>query len=177
MMAELQDIFALHWREYSSTHPVSFQQQKVSEAIIACRTSKLGGHVDTCDECGYERPSYNSCRNRHCPKCQTVRRDQWVQNRTDDLLDASYFHVVFTVPDCLHELFRSNESKAYAALFRASADTLLECSCDPKWLGAKIGFTSVLHTSGQNLAYHPPYPCNRVRRRHQRPWHVEGVGA
>lgn len=154
-MAELQDVFALYWNDYRETRPPTYQQQKTAEAIISCRTAELGGHIDTCDECGHERPSYNSCRNRHCPKCQIVRRDQWVQNRTDDLLDSSYFHVVFTIPDCLHELFRSNESKTYAALFRTSADTLLECSRDPKWLGAKIGFTSVLHTSGQNLSYHP----------------------
>ena len=154
-MAELQDVFALHWDDYQATHPVSFQQEKVAHAISVCRTAELGGHIDTCGDCGHERISYNSCRDRHCPKCQTVKRDQWVQNRTDDLLDTSYFHVVFTIPDCLHELFRSNESTAYTALFRASADTLLECAADKKHLGAKIGFTSVLHTSGQNLSYHP----------------------
>jgi hypothetical protein len=155
MMAELQDVFSLHWQDYKEHHPVSFQQEKAADAIAACRTSALGGHVDTCEDCGHERISYNSCRNRHCPKCQSVRRNQWVQERHDDLLDTAYFHVVFTIPSPLHELFRSNESTAYKALFQASADTLLKCAADERRLGAKIGFTSVLHTSGQNLSYHP----------------------
>lgn len=154
-MAELQDVFAIHWGDYREHHPVTFQQDKAAGDIIACRTSALGGHVDACDSCGHERVSYNSCRNRNCPKCQSVRRGQWVQKRHDDLLDTSYFHVVFTIPSCLQELFRSNEEACYKALFKASADTLLACAADEKHLGAKIGFTSVLHTSGQNLTYHP----------------------
>ncbi len=154
-MAELQDVFVAGWDSYLSHRAVTFQQEKAARSIMDCRTSALGGHVEVCDECGHERISYNSCRDRHCPKCQTVRRDQWVQGRLDDLLDCPYFHVVFTVPECLNVLIRSNQDKAYAALFRASADTLLACSADPRHLGAKIGFTSVLHTSGQNLSYHP----------------------
>jgi hypothetical protein len=154
-MAELQDVFAIHWEDYRKQHPVTFQQGKAAGAIIACRTSVLGGHIDSCDNCGHERISYNSCKNRNCPKCQSVRREQWIQKRHDDLLNTSYFHVVFTIPSCLHELFRSNEEAAYRALFKASADTLLECAADKKRLGARIGFTSVLHTSGQNLSYHP----------------------
>lgn len=154
-MAELQEVFALHWDSYKASHPTTFQQQKTARAIISCRTAKLGGHIDACGECGHERPSYNSCRNRHCPKCQTIRRDQWIQDRLDDILDMPYFHVVFTIPDCLHELFRSNERQTYTALLRAAADTLLECAADKRHLGCKIGFTGVLHTSGQNLSYHP----------------------
>jgi hypothetical protein len=154
-MAELQDVFSLHWQDYRECHHTTLTQDKAADAIIACRTSALGGHIDSCDSCGHERISYNSCRNRHCPKCQSVRREEWVQKRCDDLLDTSYFHVVFTIPSCLHELFCSNEKLAYKALFKASADTLLECAADEKRLGAKIGFTSVLHTSGQNLSYHP----------------------
>jgi hypothetical protein len=155
MMAELQDVFSTGWEDYVSSHPVTSQQDKAAHAIMDCRTSALGGHIEVCDECGHERISYNSCKNRHCPKCQTVRRDQWVQARIGDVLDCPYFHVVFTVPDCLHTLFRSNQDQAYSALFRASADTLLECGADVRRLGAKVGFTSVLHTSGQNLSYHP----------------------
>jgi len=155
MMAELQDIFIDYWDGYRECHPVSYQQAKAAHAIRACRTGVLGGHVDTCDDCGRELVSYNSCKNRNCPKCQTVRREQWVQARFDDLLDTAYFHVVFTFPDCLNELFRSNEQECYNALFRATADTLLECAADEKQLGCKIGFTSILHTSGQNLSYHP----------------------
>ena len=154
-MAELQDVFVLHWDDYRLRHEVSFQQEKVARAVMACRTAELGGHVDTCDNCGHERISYNSCRNRHCPKCQSVKRDQWVQDRYEDLLDAAYFHVVFTFPDCLNELFRSNERSCNSALFRATADTLLECAADKRHLGCKIGFTSILHTSSQNLVYHP----------------------
>jgi hypothetical protein len=155
MMAELQDVFSTGWEDHVSSHPVTCQQEKVAHAIMDCRTSTLGGHIEVCDECGHTRISYNSCRNRHCPKCQTVRRDQWVQARTNDVLDCPYFHVVFTVPDCLHALIYSNQEQAYSALFRASADTLLECGADARRLGAKVGFTSVLHTSGQNLSYHP----------------------
>jgi hypothetical protein len=155
MMAELQDVFTAGWKGYVSSHPVTCQQNKVAHAIMDCRTSALGGHIEVCGECGHERISYNSCKNRHCPKCQTVRREQWVQARTDDLLECPYFHVVFTVPDCLHALIYSHQEQAYSALFRASADTLLECGIDVRYLGAKVGFTSVLHTSGQNLSYHP----------------------
>jgi hypothetical protein len=155
MMAELQDVFASYWDDYQASHRVSHQQEKAAHAITVCRTAELGGHVEVCDTCGHERISYNSCRNRHCPKCQATKRETWVQARLDDLLDTVYFHVVFTVPDCLDELFRSNEKAAYSALFRASADTLLELAADKRHLGCKVGFTSVLHTSGQNLGYHP----------------------
>jgi len=154
-MAELQDVFTSHWDEYAKSHPVTFLQDKTAGAIMSCRTALLGGHVESCEVCGHERISYNSCKNRHCPKCQAVARESWVQARSSDLLDVPYFHVVFTIPECLNELFRSNEKACYDALFRASADTLLECAAEARYLGAKIGFTSVLHTSGQTLSYHP----------------------
>lgn len=154
-MAELQDVFVCHGDTYRKSNPYTFEQQKCIDALTKCRTKALGGHIDTCHECGYEHISYNSCRNRHCPKCQGVKGIQWVEARSVDLLEIPYFHVVFTIPSSLHVLFRSNEKQAYNALFRASADTLLECACDRRHLGAKIGFTSVLHTSGQTLSYHP----------------------
>lgn len=154
-MAELQDVFALHWGDYLGAHAPTWVQGKAAEAIMACRTAKLGGHMDVCAECGCASPSYNSCRNRHCPKCQSVRRERWVADRIGDLVDVPYFHVVFTIPSCLHALFRSNERECYSALFRASADALLELAADPGRLGARVGFTSVLHTAGQNLSYHP----------------------
>ena len=155
MRAELQDVLQRHWDDYAAARPVSAVQAAAAEGIMACRTAVLGGHADVCDDCGRESVSYNSCRNRHCPKCQSVKREQWVQARMDDLLDTPYFHVVFTFPDCLNELFRSNEAAAYSALFRASADALLEMSADSRRVGAGIGFTSVLHTAAQNLSYHP----------------------
>ncbi|MCL2826989.1 MAG: IS91 family transposase [Eggerthellaceae bacterium] len=155
MTAELQDVLASCWDGYAKAHGVSYAQDKAAHAIMSCRTAALGGHADVCDGCGHVRVSYNSCRNRHCPKCQSVRREQWVGSRVGDLLEAPYFHVVFTVPECLNELFLSNEAECYGALFRASADALLECASDARRLGAVPGFTSVLHTAGQTLAYHP----------------------
>ncbi len=133
---------------------------KVLSAIERCRTAALGGHRDRCTRCGFTAAiSYNSCRNRHCPKCQTGARDKWLAAREKELLPVSYVHVVFTVPRQLAELMFHNKRLLYGLLFRASADSLLEIAADPKHLGAQIGFLSVLHSWGQNLMHHPHLHC------------------
>ena len=137
-----------------------FQQLKAFRAIQRCRTAALGGHIDTCPRCGYQAAiSYNSCRNRHCPKCQTLMRERWVAARERELLATSYFHVVFTVPHELNVLALDNQRLFYDLLFTASAQTLLEVAADPKHLGAEIGVISILHTWGQNLLLHPHIHC------------------
>jgi hypothetical protein len=138
---------------------LAWPQVKVLRAIRDCRTAALGGHVDRCTRCGHQAISYNSCRNRHCPKCQTSAREQWLAKRAKDLLPGRYFHVVFTLPHELSALVLQNKQLLYDLLFRASADTLLEVAADPKHLGADIGFLSVLHTWGQNLLHHPHIHC------------------
>ena len=133
---------------------------KVLSATERCRTAALGGHRDRCLRCGYTAAiSYNSCRNRHCPKCQTNARDKWLAARTTELLPVPYVHVVFTLPHQLARLVFHNKKILYGLLFRASSATLLEIAADPKHLGADIGFLSVLHTWGQNLLGHPHVHC------------------
>ncbi|HKF03695.1 MAG TPA: transposase zinc-binding domain-containing protein, partial [Candidatus Sulfotelmatobacter sp.] len=126
---------------------------KVLRAIAHCRTAALGGHRDQCPRCGYRAISYNSCRNRHCPKCQNGARDKWLAARQHELLAAPYVHVVFTLPHQLSQLILQNKMVLYDLLFRASAETLLQVAADPKHLGARIGFLSVLHSWGQNLLH------------------------
>jgi hypothetical protein len=129
-------------------------------AIIHCRTAALGGHVDACPRCGGDRSiSYNSCRNRHCPKCQSQARQRWIAARERELLSTRYFHVVFTLPHELHTLVLQNQAELYNLLFRTVAETLLEVAQNPKHLGAEIGFFGVLHTWGQNLLFHPHIHC------------------
>ena len=132
---------------------------RVLYAIEFCRTATLGGHRDRCSRCGHEAISFHSCRNRHCPKCQTNARDKWLAERSKELLPVSYVHVVFTIPHELSWLTLQNKKVVYDLLFRASAATLLEVAADPKHLGAEIGFLSVLHTWGQNLQHHPHIHC------------------
>jgi hypothetical protein len=158
-MIEVQDIFSQHGEKYLRTHNLPHHVKNVIHNIVECRTSQLGGHVDECDECGHTRISYNSCRNRHCPKCQTLVKEKWLQNRKDDLLPISYFHVVFTIPEELNYLTLTNQKELYSILFKATSETLLELSKDIKYLGAEIGFTSILHTWGQNLMNHPHIHC------------------
>ncbi len=136
-----------------------FQQLKALRAIQRCRTAALGGHRDACLRCGYQAISYNSCRNRHCPKCQAQARERWLAARERELLATSYFHVVFTVPHELNVLALENPRLFYDLLFAASAQTLLEIAADPKHLGAEIGLISILHTWGQNLLLHPHIHC------------------
>ena len=128
-------------------------------AIEACRTSLLGGHKDECDTCGHLKISYNSCRNRHCPKCQFLRKEKWIEARAEDLLPIQYFHVVFTIPAELNPLVLSNQKVMYNLLFRSVSETLVALSNDPKHLGARIGFMGILHTWGQNLMVHPHIHC------------------
>jgi hypothetical protein len=132
---------------------------KVLIAILRCRTAVLGGHLDSCSRCGYQAISYNSCRNRHCPKCQANARNSWLEARSRDLLPTRYVHVVFTLPHQLAPLALQNKQEIYSLLFRASAETLLAVARDPKHLGAEIGFFSVLHTWDQRLLHHPHVHC------------------
>ncbi len=134
---------------------LSFQQMKAFRAIQHCRTAALGGHRDACLKCGHQAISYNSCRNRHCPKCQAKAREQWLDARERELLATDYFHVVFTVPHEFNVLALENPRVFYDLLFRASAETLLEVAADPRHPGAEIGAISILHTWGQNLLLHP----------------------
>jgi hypothetical protein len=138
---------------------LSFQQLSVLRAIARCRTAALGGHIDQCSQCGHQAISYNSCRNRHCPKCQAQARQRWLAAREKELLEIPYFHVVFTLPHELNPLCLRNARILYDLLFRASAATMLEVAANPKRLGAQIGFISILHTWGQNLLLHPHIHC------------------
>lgn len=138
---------------------LNWQHLRVLRAIERCRTAALGGHLDQCSRCGKQAISYNSCRNRHCGKCQTNARDKWLTDREKELLNVPYVHVVFTLPHQLSPLALANKRILYDLLFRASAATLLEIAADPKHLGAEIGFMSVLHTWGQNVLHHPHVHC------------------
>jgi len=138
---------------------LAWQHRKVMDAIVRCRTAALGGHRDQCLRCGHQAISYNSCRNRHCPKCQGNARSKWLAARSAELLPVPYFHVVFTLPHELSGLVLQNKRLLYDLIFRSSAATLLEVARDPKHLGADIGLLSVLHTWGQNLQHHPHVHC------------------
>lgn len=158
---ELADIFGQYGPEFRKNHSslLTRQQWRAMRAIELCRTAALGGHVDQCDSCGYESISYNSCRNRHCPKCQSLARARWLQERLSELLPVSYFHVVFTLPACMAALAMQNRKVVYNLLFRAASETLRTIAADPKHLGAEIGFLAVLHTWGQTLLHHPHIHC------------------
>ena len=158
-MIELQDIFSKYADEYLEQHNLSYVQSKAVSAIINCRTSALGAHISRCDNCGHEKIFYNSCRNRHCPKCQTFAKEDWIDRQKQNLLDRPYFHVVFTVPSELNSIFFQNQQQMYGLLFKAASETILELCADSKYLDAKPGITAVLHTWGQNLSYHPHLHC------------------
>jgi hypothetical protein len=138
---------------------LSTDQRRVLKDLALCRTAALGGHVEECDQCGQQRIAYNSCRNRHCPKCQAMARARWLADRAKELLPVEYFHVVFTLPDDLAPIGLQNPRVVYNLLFQATAQTLLQLAADPKHLGADIGFLAVLHTWGQNLHLHPHLHC------------------
>jgi Putative transposase/Transposase zinc-binding domain len=158
---EVADVFRRYGDSYREQHAatLSTTQRTAMAAIERCRTAALGGHVEQCDNCGDQRISYNSCRQRTCPKCQSLARAQWLENRKAELLDCQYFHVVFTVPKEIAAIAFQNPDKAYNILFHAAAETLQTIAADPKHLGAEIGFFAVLHTWGQNLAFHPHLHC------------------
>jgi predicted Zn-ribbon and HTH transcriptional regulator len=160
-LLEVADIVRQAGPDYIERHrsQLAWPHLKVLQAIQNCRTAALGGHLDRCTQCGYCAPSYNSCRNRHCPKCQMQAREQWLAARSAELLPVPYFHVVFTLPRALSALVLQNKRLLYNLLFRTSAETLLEVAADPKHLGAQIGFLSVLHTWGQRLGHHPHIHC------------------
>jgi hypothetical protein len=151
---EVADIIRRYGDAYRSAHPMPVNRLRVMRAIEVCRTKELGGHVDACEHCGTKIISYNSCRNRHCPKCQFLKKEQWIEAREKDLLPIVYFHVVFTIPHLLNPLLRYNQELLYNLLFRAVSETLRQLAKDPKRLGAEIGFISILHTWGQNLMDH-----------------------
>ena len=154
---EVADIFRAHgpaWRDAQRGH-LSLAQLKVMSAITQCRTAALGGHVLRCDGCGVEQVSYNSCRNRHCPKCQSSAAKRWLDARQADLLPVEYYHVVFTLPAPIAEIAYQNKAALYGLLFDIAAETLLRIAADPKHLGASIGATLVLHTWGSALTHHP----------------------
>jgi hypothetical protein len=158
---EVADIIRQYGNSFIAKHRswLTWLHLRVLYAIAVCRTATLGGHLDRCSRCGHEAISYCSCRNRHCPKCQTNARDKWLAERNKELLPVSYVHVVFTLPHELSWLALQNKKVVYDLLFRTSATTLLEIAADPKHLGAEIGFLSVLHTWGQNLQHHPHIHC------------------
>lgn len=140
---------------FIEAHPQPAHHLRTLHAIEKCRTAYLGSHIDKCDHCDYLRVSYNSCRNRHCPKCQSTNRERWIEARQQDLLPTSYFHVVFTLPQELNTYCLNYPKELYTILFAASKETLMTLGNDPKHLGARMGMVSVLHTWGQNLSLHP----------------------
>jgi hypothetical protein len=158
---EVADIFRACGAQYRKVHGTSMsrEQYRAMRAIQYCRTAFLGGHIDVCDECGIERNSYNSCRNRHCPKCQSLAKAEWLDARMAELLPAPYYHVVFTIPEELASVAFQNKKLVYTILFKAAAETLRIIAANPKYLGAQIGFLAVLHTWNQTLLHHPHLHC------------------
>ena len=161
LQLEVAEIFRQHGPQYRQAHAetLSRGQRGVMGAIERCRTAALGGHVERCDACGHQRIAYNSCRDRHCPKCQSLARAQWLEERQAELLEVEYFHVVFTLPEPIAALAYQNKKLLYDMLFHASAQTLRTIAADPEHLGAEIGFLTILHTWGQNLLHHPHVHC------------------
>src|SRR5271156_6654399 len=157
--AEVADVFRRYGEAYRQQHGASLltAQRRVMTAIEHCRTAELGGHIEQCDACGHQRICYNSCRNRHCPKCQSLARAQWLEDRRSELLATPYCHVFFTLPEETAEIACQNKAVVYAILFRAEAENLRTIGADPKHLGAELGFFAVLHTWGQGLLHHPPF--------------------
>ena len=156
---EVGDIFRAHGEVYRQRHVLTPDQSKVLRAVEVCRTEVLGGHLDVCDSCGYTAPSYNSCRDRHCPKCQSLAQARWLEQRLERLLPVHYFHVVFTLPAALRPVARRNQRTVYKLLFEAASSTLLRLGEDPARLGAQLGLTAILHTWTRQLEYHPHLHC------------------
>lgn len=158
---EVADIFRCYGGDYRQQHggSLSVAQRRVMTAIEVCRTAVLGGHLERCDRCGHERNAYNSCANRHCPKCQSLARAEWLDKRRSELLNTQYFHVVFTVPEQIAPIAYQNKKVVYGILFHATAEALRTIAADPKHLGAEIGFFAVLHSWGSNLLHHPHLHC------------------
>ena len=158
-LLEVADLVRAAGEQLTQDGRLSLAQQRVLQHIATCRTAALGGHVDQCDSCGHQRPSYNSCRDRHCPKCQATARARWLDQRLARLLPVPYFHVVFTVPDELNRVLLRNQRYGYGILFAAATAALQELAADPRRLGAQLAITAVLHTWGQSLRFHPHLHC------------------
>jgi predicted Zn-ribbon and HTH transcriptional regulator len=156
---EVADVFRLHGGAYRRAHRLSPLDREVMSAIERCRTAALGGHLERCDTCGFERVAYNSCRNRHCPKCQSLAKARWLEARRAELLPVPYFHLVFSLLHELNPLAHDNNEVLYSLLFHAAADTLKDFARDPNHLGGKTGFTAILHTWNQQLGYHVHLHC------------------
>ena len=158
---EVAEVFRRYGPAYRERQGAALSpaERRVLRAIEVCRTAALGGHVEQCDQCGHRRIWYNSCRNRHCPQCQSLARAQWIEDRQAELLHCEYFHVVFTLPEVLAAIAYQNKKVVYGLLFRAAAETLRTIAADPQHLGAQIGFFAVLHTWGQTLVHHPHLHC------------------
>src|SRR6516162_6631382 len=158
---EVADIFRHHGPAYRQAHADHLRgtERRVMAAIERCRTPALGGHVEHCADCGFVRCAYNSCRDRHCPKCQGLARAEWLEARQAELLPVPYYHVVFTLPAPAAEIAFQNKRTVYAILFRAAADAMRDIAADPKHLGAEIGAVTLLHTWGQTLQHHPHLHC------------------
>jgi hypothetical protein len=158
---ELADVLGRHGEAFRRAHEghLGRVERRVMAAIEACRTAFLGGHVEACEDCGSVRIAYNSCRNRHCPKCQGAAREEWLAARRAELLDVPYFHVVFTVPAPIAAIAFQNKATVYAILFSAAARAMTELAANPRRLGANIGFLAILHTWGQTLSHHPHIHC------------------
>ena len=158
-MEKIQEILNKGLEKYEKENRVIGYKKKTIHAIKDCKTGNIGAHKYVCDECGYEEIAYNSCRNRHCPNCQMGKKLRWIEARKDEVLNIKYYHIVFTIPNEIYNIAYQNQNKIYKILFKASAETLQELAEDKKYLGAEIGFFSVLHTWGQNLMYHPHIHC------------------
>ena len=156
---EVADVFRAFGPAYREAHAMPLGYLRAMRAIEICRTAELGGHLDQCDHCGTVRISYNSCRNRHCPKCQCLEKERWLEAREKDLLPTPYFHVVFTLPEGLRPLALRNQKVIYSLLFKSVSETLTELARDSKHLGAEIGFMAILHTWSQTLIHHPHLHC------------------
>ena len=156
---EVADVLRTHWTQVEHHPQINSWQLRTLSAVMRCRTADLGGHIDACTKCGAIRISYNSCRNRHCPKCQGNKREKWIQARESELLPVPYFHLVFTLPDLLNTLAMSNPKRVYDTLFETAWATIKTFGHDQKHLGAQTGMICILHTWGQTLTLHPHLHC------------------
>lgn len=156
---EVAEIFRAHGPDYRQRHNLSTEQREVMAAIETCRTAVLGGHAEVCDRCGHTEVSYNSCRNRHCPKCQALDQARWIAERVKRVLPTHHFHLVFTLPEQLRPLALRNREPIFDLLFKTASATLLELGRDPKWLGGRLGLTAILHTWTRQLLFHPHLHC------------------
>jgi len=155
----IQTIFRRFYPDYLKAYEPTFEQNKVANDIIRCKTPAMGANVKICEDCGHVDIHYNSCRNRHCPCCQGLTKEKWIDQRKADVVDAPYFHVVFTLPEELNPLIYANKKLLYDLMYQTSADTLKTLAADPKYLNASIGFMSILHTWSQTLSFHPHIHC------------------